>query len=586
MIFSAASITQRRPLLVLLFVVASLMFLSTVPYWTFRHIELLRRANDDAVEPARELVSRLQVAVARDARGESAQLISGLKALTPELPATTRRHIANVQRQFAAGNKDGVLLATAGLGRDLHLAAIKNRSAMIDAQRRGLAWSDALFMITLISMLLMGWLVWHQRLLLEQVAWVRADAVRAAHDEEELRAAAAAVAAPLKTKEVVRQLARGALRVSNADGAYAAKLEVDGTMRVIAIAGETHMELDETIPYTGTSIEQIMRNGRGALVNDVHMNHNGSRAIVVPMIEAEGPIGVLTLLYDGEIDHSTLPALLARANTFGDLAAVALRKARLLEQSEVRRLQLEAVERSRARLLRGFSHDIKNPLTNADGFLQLLQMGLRGPLAPEQLESVQRARTSLGTGLRLLRDLLDFALASVGRIPLSILPVSICDILHDVVEDHRASAETKHIKLEFHTTQPIPEMSTDVERVRQILDNLLSNAVKYTEDGGEIFVRCRVSEADHTGRAGRWMRIDVSDTGMGIPPEHQEEVFREFTRLNPVGEAGAGIGLAISQWLANALGGKITLVSNVGSGSTFTFWLPLLEAAQQPLQAG
>jgi signal transduction histidine kinase len=158
----------------------------------------------------------------------------------------------------------------------------------------------------------------------------------------------------------------------------------------------------------------ILETGSATLLEDSHFNSHTGQAIVVPMIDADGPIGVLTLLYTEELDTTTLPVLLARASTFGDLAAIALRKARLLEQSEERRRKLEALEQSRARLLRGFSHDIKNPLSNADGFLQLLELGLRGPLAPQQLATLQRARTALSAGLRMLRDLLDFAVASVG----------------------------------------------------------------------------------------------------------------------------------------------------------------------------
>jgi signal transduction histidine kinase len=293
------------------------------------------------------------------------------------------------------------------------------------------------------------------------------------------------------------------------------------------------------------------------------------------MMEAEGAVGMLSLLYDADLDDSTLPLLLARANTFADLAAVALRKARLLEQSEERRLQLEAVEESRARLLRGFSHDIRNPLANADGFLQLLALGVRGPLTPVQLETLQRARTSLSAGLRLLRDLLDFAIANVGRIPLTITKGQIKHLLHDVVEDHRASAEAKRISLEFTASSQLPHIHTDMDRVRQVLDNLLSNAVKYTQEGGAVRVRCDLRNNDYANRSGRWLCIDVGDSGVGIPPEHLDDVFQEFTRLRVGEEAGTGIGLAISQWLANALGGRITLASAVGKGSTFSFWLPV-----------
>jgi signal transduction histidine kinase len=301
------------------------------------------------------------------------------------------------------------------------------------------------------------------------------------------------------------------------------------------------------------------------------------------MSDTDGPIGVLTLLYNEQLDETTLPVLLARASTFGDLAGIALHKARLLEQSEERRRKLEAVEHSRARLLRGFSHDIKNPLSNADGFLQLLELGLRGPLAPQQLETLQRARIALNTGLRMLRDLLDFAVASVGRISLTISQASISDVVNEVVENHRAAAEHKRILLLCHA-EPAPELRTDIDRVRQVLDNLISNAVKYTTEGGHITVTSTVVDGDGEDQHARSVRIDVTDDGVGIAHQHHEKVFQEFTRLRPNVEVGAGIGLAISQSLATALGGRITLVSEIGQGSTFTLWLPLLTRTE-PIEA-
>jgi signal transduction histidine kinase len=355
-------------------------------------------------------------------------------------------------------------------------------------------------------------------------------------------------------------------------------------MRVIAVAGDAGISLNTQLPYTGAPVAEILESGSATLLEGSDLNAQGRHAIVVPMIDGDQPIGVLTLRYAHEPDKTTLPVLLARASTFGDLATIALRKARLLEQSEERRRKLETVEQSRARLLRGFSHDIKTPLSNADGFLQLLELGLRGPLAPQQLDTLRRARGALSNGLRMLRDLLDFAVASTGRVSLLIAEATITDIVDEVVESHRAAAEQKKIVLRLQN-MPGPLLRTDVDRVRQVLDNLISNAVKYTGAGGEVTVTTAVAESGFDNQQGRWMRIDVADNGIGIPPEFHSKVFQEFTRLQPHVQAGAGIGLAISQSLALALGGRITLVSEAGTGSTFTLWLPLLgrtESAAPP----
>jgi signal transduction histidine kinase len=574
------SLRNRGPFLVFVFVIIALMLLSTVPYWTFRNIEVLRRENDQLIEPARNIATRYELASARNRTAEAAYALARLEAYAPRINTATARAMSELQLAASSGNTEATHLAAARLQQELRIVAQANRARIIEAQNRAIAWSVALFMITLFSMVAVGWLLWHQRLLIEQVSWAHDQADRGAREEQALRAAAAAVAAPLTSEEVVRQIARGALQASNADGAFAARLEPDGTLRVIAVAGDTGLSLDSELHYTGTSFAQILETGSATVINDGQFNPHSGQAIIVPMVEADGLFGMLTLLYDNELDETTLPVLLARASTFGDLAAIALRKARLLEQSEDRRRKLESVEQSRARLLRGFSHDIKNPLSNADGFLQLLELGLRGPLAPQQLETLQRARTALNAGLRMLRDLLDFAIASVGRISLTMSQASIPDVVNEVVENHRVAAETKRILLQLQN-EPCPELRTDIDRVRQVLDNLISNAVKYTGEGGQITVTSTIVDGELDGQSGRWVRIDVSDNGVGIPREYHDKVFQEFTRLHPHVENGAGIGLAISQSLATALGGRITLMSDAGRGSTFTFWLPVSARTEQ-----
>ena len=119
----------------------------------------------------------------------------------------------------------------------------------------------------------------------------------------------------------------------------------------------------------------------------------------------------------------------------------------------------------------------------------------------------------------------------------------------------------------------VPPVVSDPARVRQVLANLLSNAIKYTPAGGRVTVRAR-TRTDGAPAPGEWIAAEVVDTGRGIPPEQQRQLFQEFTRFDSASAEGAGIGLAISQRIAEALGGRITVESQVGAGSTFTLWLP------------
>lgn len=227
---------------------------------------------------------------------------------------------------------------------------------------------------------------------------------------------------------------------------------------------------------------------------------------------------------------------------------------------------------SRARLIRGFTHDLKNPLGAADGFAQLLQEGVLGELAPRQREGVGRIRASLESSLRLIGDLLELARAESGQIELRCVKADIARLAREVAEEHRAQAAAAHLTLEVRTPATPLLTKTDPIRVRQVLGNLVGNAAKYTEEGG---VRVRVEERADGPREGRWIAVAVHDTGPGIPPEMHEQIFEEFQRLDSPRTQGAGIGLAISRHVARLLGGDITLESEPGVGSTFTFWIPL-----------
>jgi PAS domain S-box-containing protein len=263
-------------------------------------------------------------------------------------------------------------------------------------------------------------------------------------------------------------------------------------------------------------------------------------------------------------------------------------RARLLEgerearaEAERRREELERVTESRARLIRGFSHDVKNPLGAADGFLQLLEEGLLGHLAQQQTEGVARARNALHGALELIDDILAFARAQTGDIEVTPVPTDMAMLARTVAEGYQAQAAAKGLTLATDLPATLPTIESDPDRIRQILGNLLSNAVKYTEHGG-ILVTATVcegtAECGSLGgppATGRWIAVAVSDTGPGIPRERQHLLFQEFSRLAPKGAArGAGIGLFISQRMARALGGEITLMSEAGKGSTFTLWLP------------
>ena len=245
-------------------------------------------------------------------------------------------------------------------------------------------------------------------------------------------------------------------------------------------------------------------------------------------------------------------------------------------EAERQHRELQQAVESRARLMRGVGHDLKNPLNAIEGHAALLEDGLKGPLTSTQAASVRRIRTAVRTLLSLIEDLLELGRAEAGQLRVEPQPVDLCSLVRDSVEEHRAAAEAAGHLVRCDVAGEC-EVDTDPDRVRQILGNLLSNAVKYTPPGGTIVVRASLRGhpgAPYDRRLGRSAVIEVQDSGTGIPGDKLDLIFEEFARLQPHAKPGAGLGLAIARRVATLLGGELTVESTLGVGSTFALRLP------------
>jgi signal transduction histidine kinase len=255
---------------------------------------------------------------------------------------------------------------------------------------------------------------------------------------------------------------------------------------------------------------------------------------------------------------------------------------RLLAREAVRRGQeaeeamaeTARVAEARTRLLRGVSHDVKNPLGAARGYAELLELQIKGPLTADQLKYVKGVRRSIDGALAILGDLLDLARADSGGLSVERVPVDLSRVASETGEDHRPAAASAGHMIDCAMTGPV-RVYTDPGRVRQVLGNLLSNAIKYTPAPGRITVVAERVETDGA-RPGDWAVIRVTDTGPGIPRDKREAIFDEFSRLHEgTGIKGHGLGLAISRRVARLLGGDLDVSGADGEGATFTLWLPL-----------
>ena len=227
--------------------------------------------------------------------------------------------------------------------------------------------------------------------------------------------------------------------------------------------------------------------------------------------------------------------------------------------------------RTKSEFLAIMSHELRTPLNGVLGFAELLS---GTGLDEEQEAFAATIRKSGDHLLAIVNDILDFSSIEKGAISIHYEPLAIADIVKESERAVLKSAMEKGIALQSAIEPGTPEQILgDGQRIRQILLNLLGNAVKFTSRGS---VTTRVATVSEGGR--RFLNFSVEDTGIGISPETIQILFRPFTqaemKLNRT-FGGTGLGLAISQRLAEAMGGKITVVSAAGRGSTFTFRLPM-----------
>jgi PAS domain S-box-containing protein len=246
----------------------------------------------------------------------------------------------------------------------------------------------------------------------------------------------------------------------------------------------------------------------------------------------------------------------------------------VLAQENLLTAVTEAME-ARSRLIRGITHDVKNPLGAADGYAQLLELELRGTLLPEQAKLVAGVRRGIHGALGMITDLLNLSQAKSGGLPVNREPSDLAALAAEAVEDARGAAESAGHVLVLDDFARVP-VDTDPARVREVLGNLLSNAIKYTPAPGTITVRTdETSDDARRPRPGRWVAAHVHDTGPGIPLGERERVFSEFHRLHTADQtSGHGLGLAISRLIARLLGGDLTVADEPGGGAIFSLWLP------------
>ena len=246
----------------------------------------------------------------------------------------------------------------------------------------------------------------------------------------------------------------------------------------------------------------------------------------------------------------------------------------IAQQNELLRrqaIELEQASALKSQFLANMSHEFRTPLNAMLGYTSMLLQGVGGPIEPPVRRQLGRIESNGRHLLTIINEILDISRIEAGRMPLQISRFKIPDLVGEVKSELEPIIMRSKLTVTLHLERDLPPLSSDRQKVKQILLNFLSNALKFTHQGG-VSVTARRNKKDRT------ILLAVSDTGIGIAPDQQERIFEDFRQLDnsPTrAYGGTGLGLSICRRLAQMLDGRISVQSTPGHGSTFTLTLPI-----------
>ena len=328
-------------------------------------------------------------------------------------------------------------------------------------------------------------------------------------------------------------------------------------------------------PQKSLIMYQLLSSGQPAIVSDTSQDERLqyraeiraekiNSILYVPLFirgKAEGVIGVYSVELDhfGESDAEFLSAL-------GSESATAIENARAYQA-------LERADKAKSEFVRMVTHELRSPLSAVQSMLTLLKHDYVGPLTAQQQDIIQRSQRRISSLLALVRDLLELAAGKMERFKGEKKELALNEIILKVIELFQAGAEEKGLEFKVEIA-PEPLVLVGIEEgLERVLMNLVSNAIKYTPSGGSVTVRAWNEDGQ--------IKIEIADTGIGIPQEALPRIFDEFYRAQNVKTLrieGTGLGLSIAKDVIEQHGGHISLKSKVGTGSTFYVTLPQAEA--------
>jgi signal transduction histidine kinase len=294
----------------------------------------------------------------------------------------------------------------------------------------------------------------------------------------------------------------------------------------------------------------------------------GYRALLsVPLLREDQIIGSLS--FNRKAPGEFPPEVVDVLKTFATQSALAIQNARLFREIADKSAQLEAASRHKSEFLANMSHELRTPLNAIIGFSEILAEKMFGDINEKQTEYLQDILESGRHLLSLINDILDLSKIEAGRMELEWAEFNLPNALENALILVRERASRRGIRLGHTIDERLGAIGGDERKVKQVLLNLLSNALKFTPEGGRVDVRADLNNDV--------AEVSVTDTGVGIAPADQDAVFEEFRQVGTADKKaeGTGLGLALSRKFIELHGGKIWVKSQVGTGSTFIFTLPV-----------
>jgi signal transduction histidine kinase len=353
---------------------------------------------------------------------------------------------------------------------------------------------------------------------------------------------------------------------------------------IALLAERTYLEgLPAAAPIAATPEAVVPRIGEFLLEQGLISEAQLQRALVrQSQLAAQGAKRLLgqTLLEMGFLDRETLDRAVTRQII--ELHAALQDSNRTLERRvsertiELRRAleRMTELNQLKANLVSNVSHELRTPLAHIKGYVELLASANLGPLSPEQDSALGVIRRALDRLERLIEDLIEFSSASREGLQLRIQPVELARLARGSIERSRDKSIKAGVRLETDVPEGLPPILADAERLGWVLFQLVDNGVKFTPDGGAVTIGAK--------RDGPKVTVFVQDTGIGIPIDRQAELFEPFHQLDGSTTrryGGTGLGLALVRQILDAHGTKITVQSEEGAGSTFSFSLPLADSS-------